>query len=107
VHEPGDDLPQVECRLIQLRDLVNVAGGRGTAPVRRALKQAARALLRAEKAKRQSARSYPKRATQLQRRLETVGSRLDESLRAGKMPQAEHDAWTALVADALESVPPA
>ena len=107
VHEPGDDLPQVECRVIQLRDLVNGAGGRGTGPVRRALKQAARALLRAEKASRQNARSYPKRIAQLERRLGTVASRLDEALRAGTMPQAQHDAWTALAADALDSVPPA
>jgi len=105
VHEPGDDLPQVECRLVQLRDLVNGAGGRGTAPVRRALKQAARAFLRVEKARRQNARSYPKRAAQLERRLETVVSRLDDALRGGKMPQAQHDAWTALVADALDSLP--
>jgi hypothetical protein len=104
VHEPGEDLPQVECRLVQLRDLVNGAGPRGTAPVRRALKQAARAFQRVEKARRQNARSYPKRAAQLTRRLETVVSRLDDALRAGRMPQAQHDAWTALVDNALDFV---
>jgi len=110
VHEPNVDLPQVECRLLQLRGLVNGADGdvrRGTGPVRRALKQAGRALLRVEKARRQNARSYPKRAAQLERRLETVVSRLDEALRAGKMPQALHDAWVALAYDALDALPPA
>jgi hypothetical protein len=110
VHEPGEDLPQVECRLLQLRDLVNGADGdlrRGTAPVRRALKQAGRALLRVEKARRQNARSYPKRAAQLERKLETVVSRLDDALRAGKMPQALHDAWVSVAEDALDSLPPA
>jgi hypothetical protein len=108
VHEPNEDLPQVECRLLQLRDLVNGADGavrRGTAPVRRALKQAGRALLRLEKARRQNARSYPKRAAQLQRRLETVVSRLDDAVRGGQMPQALYDAWVALADDAIDSLP--
>jgi hypothetical protein len=110
VHESSEDLPQVECRLLQLRDLVNGADGdvrRGTAPVRRALKQAGRALLRVEKSRRQNARSYPKRAAQLERKLETVVSRLDDALRAGKMPQALHDAWVSLAEDAIDSLPPA
>jgi hypothetical protein len=108
VNEPGDDLPQVECRLLQLRDLVNAADGavrKGTAPVRRALKQAGRALLRVEKARRQNARSYPKRAAQLAHRLDTVVSRLDDALHGGKMPQALHDAWVAIAADAIDSLP--
>ena len=71
------------------------------------LQRTARAFLRVEKARRQNARSYPKRAAQLGRRLETVVSRLDDALRAGTMPQVQHDAWTALVADALDSLPPA
>jgi hypothetical protein len=109
VNEPSVDLPHVECRLLQLRDLVTAADGagrRGTAAVRRALKQAGRALLRVEKARRQNARSYPKRAAQLQRRLETVVSRLDDALRRGSMPQAQHDAWVALADDAIDSLPP-
>jgi hypothetical protein len=108
VNEPSVDLPHVECRLLQLRDLVNGADGavrRGSAPVRRALKQAGRALLRVEKARRQNARSYPKRAAQLERRLEAVVSRLDDAVRGGKMPQALHDAWAALAADAIDSLP--
>jgi len=108
VNEPSVDLPHVECRLLQLRDLVNGADGavrRGTAGVRRALKQAGRALLRVEKAQRQNARSYPKRAAELERRLETAVSRLDDTLRGGKMPQALHDAWAALAADAIDALP--
>src|SRR5262249_43561615 len=71
-HEPTVGLPHVECRVVQLRDLVQGADGslrRATGPVRRALKQAGRALLHAEKARRRNAPSYPKRAVQLQSRL--------------------------------------
>ena len=77
----------------------------GKSPVRRALKQAARVFLRAERAHRAGAASYPKRALDLVRRLGRFADRLREARDAGKVPAALADYLGVLTADAIAAIP--
>jgi Xaa-Pro aminopeptidase len=105
VHEPLPELGFVECRLLGLRDVVRSAGD--AARMRRTLKQAGRALLRAERARRIGARSYPRRAADLARRLQAFVARAGDAMRAGHVAVELHDRLVALATQAIASIPDA
>jgi hypothetical protein len=110
-HEPYVELPLVECRILYLRELVQAATDidpklrNADSPVRRALKQAGRALIRAERARRNQARVYPRRADDLARRLQGFVGRVFEAMRAGRLSPGLHERLVILAGEAIEAIP--
>ena len=110
-HEVLAELGFVECRLLFLRDTLLASPdadakvkGRDS-PIRRALRQAGRALLRVERARRNRAKSYPMRAADLERRLQVFVARVLEAKRAGALPAALHDRLVILAGEAIDAIP--
>jgi hypothetical protein len=110
-NDPFVALDLVACRIPFLRDtLVSDPGvdqrvKAGKSPVRRALKQAGRVFLRAERAHRVGAASYPRRAADLARRLERFVGRLHDAAGAGKVPSALADRLSQLTVQAVAAIP--
>ncbi len=110
-HDVARDLGFVECRVVFLRDVLRAAPDvdpklvRRTSPVRRALAQVGRAVLRAERARDAGARSYARRAADLAQRLRLVVTRLGDAEVGGRMPAALHDRLVGLASDAIAAIP--
>ena len=111
-HDALAELAFVECRLLFLRDTllgspdVDAKLKERVSPIRRALRQAGRSLLRVERARRHGAKSYPIRAADLARRLQVFVERVLEAKRAGELPPALHDRLVILAGQAIDAIPP-
>jgi hypothetical protein len=110
-HDALADFPFVECRILFLRDVVRADGEidpklkQPTSPLRRALKQAGRSVLRAERSRRIGGRSYPRRAADLARRLQIFVARVLDAERSGRLPAALHDRLVILAGEAIDAIP--
>lgn len=110
-HDLLAELDLVECRLLFLRDLVrdspdaDASVKRGRSPVRKALQRAGKSLLQLERARRNHAKSYPRRAADLDRRLQIFVARVLDAARGGHLSQALHDRLVVLAGDAIDAIP--
>jgi hypothetical protein len=110
-HERLEELELVECRVLFLRDIVQAAPDLApklkarTSPVRRALAQAGKGVLRVERARRIGARSYGRRAADLARRLQVFVARVLDAKREGRLSPALHDRLVILAGEAIDAIP--
>jgi hypothetical protein len=110
-HDRLEELTFVECRVLFLRDLFQAAPDadaklkQRTSPIRRALALAGRGVLRAERARRTGARSYGRRAADLERRLQVFVARVLDAKREGRLSSALHDRLVILAGDAIDAIP--
>jgi len=108
-HDRDTGLDLVECRLLFLRDLLVAAPDvdgkvkQSGSPVRRALKLAGRALLRAVRANRHRAAAYARRLQDVERRLQLFVQRIEEATRAGRVPRTLHDRLLILTGEAIDA----
>jgi hypothetical protein len=110
-HDRLEELALVECRVLFLRDIVQAAPDLDaklkarTSPVRRALAQAGKGVLRAERARQLRARSYVRRAADLARRLQVFVARVLDAKREGRLSPALHDRLVILAGEAIDAIP--
>ena len=110
-HDRLEELSFVECRILFLRDILQAASDidarlkQRTSPVRRALAQAGKGVLRVERARRSGARSYARRAADLARRLQVFVARVLDAKREGRLSPVLHDRLVILAGEAIDAIP--